>query len=61
MFDTWLFGMDNIQNNIKFAQSVSALGAGLLGFVLGVKWGIVITDYALIVIIVGAVFHGVYI
>ncbi|HKH60795.1 MAG TPA: hypothetical protein VKA49_08185 [Flavitalea sp.] len=51
------------QNNAKLAQSASALGAGLLGFGLGAKWGNVITDYALIIIIVGAIFHvwGMYI
>lgn len=26
------------QNNVKLAQSASALGAGLLGFGLGAKW-----------------------
>ena len=51
------------QNNAKLAQSASALGAGLLGFGLGAKWGNIITDYALLIIIVGAVFHvwGMYI
>ena len=51
------------QNNVKLAQSASALGAGLLGFGLGARWGNVITDYALIIIIVGTVFAcgGMYI
>ena len=44
-------------NTTKLAQSASALGAGLLGFRLGVKWGNIISSYALIVIVVGAIFH----
>lgn len=45
------------QNNVKLAQSASALGAGILGFGLGAKWGNIIVDYAFIIIIVGAIFH----
>jgi hypothetical protein len=55
--------MDNTQSNSKLAQSASALGAGILGFGLGAKWGTLIADYAIFVIIAGAVFHvwGMYI
>jgi hypothetical protein len=55
--------MDTKRDNIKLAQSASALGAGILGFGLGAKWGNLITEYALIIIVVGAIFHiwGMYI
>lgn len=54
--------MDNTNAN-KLAQSASALGAGILGFGLGAKWGFGLGNYALIFIIAGAVFHiyGMYI
>ena len=50
-------------NTQKLAQSASALGAGLLGFGIGAKWGNIISSYALIIVIVGAIFHiwGMYI
>ena len=50
-------------NTTKLAQSASALGAGLLGFGLGAKWGDIISSYALIVVIVGSIFHiwGMYV
>ena len=38
-------------------QSASALGAGIVGFGIGAKWGNVITNYALLIIIVGAFIH----
>ena len=47
----------------KMAQSASALGAGILGFGLGAKWGLEIDRYAFLIIIVGAILHvyGMYI
>ena len=47
----------------KMAQSASALGAGILGFGLGAKWGMPIKDYALFIIVIGSIFHvyGMYI
>ena len=42
----------------RLAQSASALGAGILGFGLGAKWGNIISSYAIIIIIIGAVFHS---
>ena len=55
--------MQSKQKSAQLAQSASALGAGLLGFGIGSKWGNVITNYALLVIIVGAFIHvfGMYI
>ncbi len=55
--------MQSKQKSPQLAQSASALGAGLLGFGIGSKWGNVITNYALLVIIVGAFIHvfGMYI
>ena len=53
----------NVYNHVKLSQSASALGAGLLGFGLGAKWGNVLTDYGFVIITVGTVFHlwGMYI
>ena len=50
-------------NTNRLAQSSSALGAGILGFGIGAKWGNIISGYALIIIIVGAIFHiwGMYV
>ena len=50
-------------NSSKLAQSASALGAGILGFGIGAKWGLGIGNYAFLIIIVGAVFHvyGMYV
>jgi NADH:ubiquinone oxidoreductase subunit 6 (subunit J) len=44
----------------KLAQSASALGAGLLGFGLGSKWGSIVTTYAVVIIVAGAIFHVVW-
>jgi hypothetical protein len=52
------------QQSVKqLAQSASALGAGILGFGLGAKWGSILQGYSLIPILIGAVFHvyGMYI
>lgn len=51
------------KNYMKLAQSASALGAGILGFGLGAKWGIEVTKYAILIIIAGAAIHvfGMYI
>lgn len=49
--------MDYRTNQQQFAQSASALGAGILGFGLGAKWGSIVSDYALIIILAGAVLH----
>jgi hypothetical protein len=50
-------------NSVRLAQSASALGAGILGFGLGIKWGEIINPYAIMVIVTGAVIHvwGMYI
>ena len=47
----------------QLAQSASALGAGILGFGIGSKWGNVISNDALFVIIVGGIIHvfGMYV
>ena len=54
-----------LQNNSssKLAQSASALGAGILGFGFGAKFGNVIGNYFFLVIIVGAIIHvaGMYV
>jgi NADH:ubiquinone oxidoreductase subunit 6 (subunit J) len=52
-----------LQSVKRLAQSASALGAGILGFGLGAKWGGVLGIYSLIVIITGAVLHlyGMYV
>ncbi|MBB6609711.1 hypothetical protein H7F15_01555 [Pontibacter sp. Tf4] len=49
--------MEDRTNQQQFAQSASALGAGILGFGLGAKWGSIASDYALVIILVGAVLH----
>jgi hypothetical protein len=41
----------------RLAQSASALGAAILGFGLGAKWGNVIDRYAYVIIILGAIIH----
>ena len=48
---------------MKMAQSSSALGAGILGFGLGAKWGLGIDRFAFLIIIVGGILHvyGMYI
>lgn len=48
---------------MKMAQSASALGAGILGFGLGILLGVDINNYAFLIIIVGAILHvyGMYI
>ena len=46
-----------MNNPARLAQSASALGAGMLGFGLGAKWGNVIFSYAIIIVVIGAVFH----
>ena len=57
----------NIQNSfpgyMKMAQSASALGACILGFGLGAKWGLKIESYAFLIIMAGATIHvfGMYI
>ena len=51
------------QNSKQLAQSASALGAGILGFGLGAKWGLSVSNYAIWIILVGAFFHiyGMYV
>ena len=51
--------MDKKNENLKFAQSASALGAGVLGFGLGAKWGIVATQYSIYIIVIGVILHSV--
>jgi cytochrome c biogenesis protein ResB len=55
--------MNESKSYINIAQSASALGAGVLGFGLGSKWGNVLADYAFIVIMAGAIIHvwGMYV
>jgi NADH:ubiquinone oxidoreductase subunit 6 (subunit J) len=51
-------------DHTRLAQSASALGAGLLGFGIGAKWGLAMNStILLIVLIVGAVIHvaGMYV
>ncbi|NCI47430.1 hypothetical protein [Sediminibacterium soli] len=45
------------QTSHRLAQSASALGAGILGFGLGAKWGHILVNYALPVMITGALIH----
>jgi hypothetical protein len=47
----------------QLAQSASALGAAILGFGLGAKWGSVLGNWAFGVVVFGAVLHvyGMYI
>jgi hypothetical protein len=54
--------MEN-NDNTKLAQSASALGAGILGFGLGAKWGFPVSKYAILIIITGGFLHiyGMYI
>lgn len=56
-------GNQVIPNYIRLAQSASALGAGILGFGLGVQFGTNLKSIAIIIIGVGAVLHtyGMYI
>ncbi|QCR25336.1 hypothetical protein [Pontibacter sp. SGAir0037] len=50
--------MQNRKDQQRFAQSASALGAGILGFGLGAKWGYIVNDYVLVIMLVGAVLHA---
>lgn len=47
----------------QLAQSASAIGAAVLGFGIGAKWGADIQAFSFIVIIIGAIIHtyGMYI
>lgn len=47
----------------KLAQSASALGAGILGFGIGARWGNVVVGYAFVIIVAGAILHvwGMYV
>ena len=49
--------MENLQKKTRLAQSVSALGAGILGFGLGAKWGNLVYGYSIVIISIGALFH----
>jgi Na+/H+-translocating membrane pyrophosphatase len=49
--------MQSGPKSLQLAQSASALGAGLVGFGLGAKWCNLISNYALLIIAVGAVIH----
>jgi hypothetical protein len=56
--------MSSANVTVKMAQSASALGAGLLGFAIGGKWGYIINNTILVITLsVGAVLHvyGMYI
>ena len=50
--------MNTRPNEGRLAQSASALGAGLLGFGIGAKWGVGIDSTVLLVILaIGALIH----
>ncbi|PTX13109.1 hypothetical protein C8N40_11331 [Pontibacter mucosus] len=49
--------MQNREEKQLFAQSASALGAGILGFGIGAKWGYIASDYAVFIILAGALLH----
>lgn len=55
--------MENVKDSTRLAQSASALGAGILGFGLGAKWGGKLLEYAVVIIIIGAILHiaGMYV
>ena len=55
--------METNSDTSKLAQSASALGAGILGFGLGAKWGLDIVNYALLIIVIGGILHvsGMYV
>ena len=55
--------METNSDASKLAQSASALGAGILGFGIGAKWGLGIHNYALLLIVIGGIFHvsGMYV
>jgi hypothetical protein len=55
--------METNSDTSKLAQSASALGAGILGFGFGAKWGLGITNYAFLLIIIGGILHvyGMYV
>ena len=55
--------MENISKVNRLAISASSLGAGILGFGLGAKWGEKISNFAFVIIIIGAIIHiaGMYI
>lgn len=50
-------------NSKQLAQSASAIGAAILGFGLGAKWGSVVQAFAVVLIVIGAIIHtyGMYI
>ena len=52
-----------LTDSSKLAQSSSVLGATILGFGIGSKWGHAISNYAIWIIVIGAFFHvyGMYI
>ncbi|HUR31950.1 MAG TPA: hypothetical protein VMZ69_11005, partial [Saprospiraceae bacterium] len=56
--------MENQNKYVRLAQSASALGAAILGFGIGAKWGVVINSAILIaIIIIGGIIHvgGMYV
>ena len=55
--------MESTKNATRLAQSASALGAGILGFGLGAKWGGRFFEYTIVIIVVGAILHiaGMYV
>lgn len=55
--------METTDNTTRLAQSASALGAGILGFGIGAKWGMEMGKLATLAIVPGAVIHvyGMYI
>ncbi len=56
--------MKDLSDSFKLAQSASALGAGLLGFGVGAKWGASLDNTILLVVLIaGTAIHvtGMYI
>ena len=56
--------MEKIRKHVQLAQSASTLGAALLGFGIGAKWGAnILGTFLIALIVVGAVIHiaGMYV
>ena len=49
--------MELTNNTAKLAQSASALGAAILGFGIGSKWGWATSKYSIWIIIIGGIIH----
>lgn len=50
--------MHKTNNHVRIAQSASALGAALLGFGIGAKWGAdIYSKFLIALIVVGGIIH----